>query len=113
MKLSSSICAAALVICFAAGTAMSSGAKSFTIDDRQLALMQEINKGQKAKELTVKEAQKLRKALAKLANKKTKMKAKNKTLTSENQTELEADLNSISVDVQKLKLEKRTQVQGK
>jgi hypothetical protein len=87
-------------------------AKEWSIDDRQQALMQQINEGQKAKELTVKEAKSLRKDLANLAKKKAKMKAKadkDNTLTKENQTELEGDLNKISVEIQKLKLEKRVQ----
>jgi chromatin segregation and condensation protein Rec8/ScpA/Scc1 (kleisin family) len=87
-------------------------AKEWSIDDRQQALMQQINEGQKAKELTVKEAKSLRKDLANLAKKKAKMKAKadkDNTLTKENQTELEGDLNKISVEIQKLKLEKRIQ----
>lgn len=74
--------------------------------------MQQINEGQKAKELTVKEAKSLRKDLANLAKKKAKMKAKadkKNVLTKENQTELEGDLNKISVEIQKLKLEKRVQ----
>lgn len=87
-------------------------AKEWSIDDRQQALMQQINEGQKAKELTVKEAKAMRKDLANLAKKKAKMKTKaggSNTLTKENQTELEGDLNKISVEIQKLKLEKRVQ----
>ncbi len=74
--------------------------------------MQQINEGQKASELTVKEAKSLRKDLANLAKKKANMKAKadkKNTLTKENQIELEGDLNKISVEIQKLKLEKRVQ----
>jgi len=63
--------------------------------------------------LPLKKQKKIRKALADLAHKKKKMKDKSKTagLTKENQTELENDLNAISVEIQKVKLEKRTQVE--
>ncbi len=75
--------------------------------------MRDINDGQKAKELTVKEAKKLRKDLANLAAKKAKMKAKSEeTLTAEDKLVLEGGLNNISVEIKKLKLEKRTEAPG-
>lgn len=83
-------------------------AKVWTIDDRQQKLMQEINAGQKSGELTLKEAHSLRKEEAEIARKKAKMKGKNLgKLTSENISELEEDLNKVSVELNKLKLEKR------
>jgi hypothetical protein len=112
MRFLSVVCALALALSSFFSTFLSVEAKEWSIDDRQQALMQQINEGQKAKELTVKEAKSLRKDLANLAKKKAKMKAKaenNNTLTKENQTELEGDLNKISVEIQKLKLEKRVQ----
>ncbi len=112
MRFLSVVCALALALSSFFSTFLSVEAKEWSIDDRQQALMQQINEGQKAKELTVKEAKSLRKDLANLAKKKANMKAKadkNNTLTKENQTELEGDLNKISVEIQKLKLEKRVQ----
>ena len=112
MRFLSVVCALALALSSFFSTFLSVEAKEWSIDDRQQALMQQINEGQKANELTVKEAKKLRKDLANLAKKKANMKAKaenNNTLTKENQTELEGDLNKISVEIQKLKLEKRVQ----
>jgi hypothetical protein len=89
-------------------------AKTWTVDERQAQLMQDINKGQKSKELTVKECTKLRSDLADVARKKKKALAKNKQkLTPADITVLEEDLNKISVAITKLKLEKRTQVLGK
>ncbi|MBP9092990.1 hypothetical protein KBI23_18340 [bacterium] len=112
MRLLSVVCSLALALSSLFSMFLPVEAKEWSIDDRQQALMQQVNEGQKAKELTVKEAKSLRKDLANLAKKKAKMKAKadsNNTLTKENQTELEGDLNKISVDIQKLKLEKRVQ----
>ena len=112
MRFLSFVCALVLTVGSFFSTTLSAEAKEWSIDDRQQALMQQINEGQKAKELTVKEAKSLRKDLANLAKKKANMKTKAKSgnaLTKENQTELEGDLNKISVDIQKLKLEKRVQ----
>lgn len=89
-------------------------AKTWTVDERQAQLMQDINNGQKSKELTVKECTKLRSDLADVARKKKKALAKNKQkLTPADIIGLEEDLNKISVAITKLKLEKRTQVLGK
>lgn len=111
MRFLSVVCTLALVMSTLFSMFLPAEAKDWSIDDRQQALMQQINEGQKAKELTVKEAKAMRKDLANLAKKKAKMKGKagNNTLTKENQTELEGDLNKISVEIQKLKLEKRVQ----
>lgn len=112
MRFLSVVCALALALSSFFCTFLSVEAKEWSIDDRQQALMQQINEGQKANELTVKEAKSLRKDLANLAKKKANMKAKadkKNVLTKENQTELEGDLNKISVEIQKLKLEKRVQ----
>ncbi len=111
MRFLSVVCALALALS-SFFSILSVEAKEWSIDDRQQALMQQINEGQKANELTVKEAKNLRKDLANLAKKKANMKAKadkKNVLTKENQTELEGDLNKISVEIQKLKLEKRVQ----
>ena len=86
---------------------------TWTVEMRQAKLMQDINVAQKHKELTVKEAKKLRSDLSDVARKKKKFKNENdKTngkLTPDNNKELEADLNEISADIKKLQLEKRTQ----
>lgn len=83
--------------------------KTWTIDERQVQLMQDINAGQKRKELTLKEAKSLRKALANVARDKKQLKAKtqNGKLTAENNSQLEADLNKVSEDLKKYQLEKR------
>ncbi len=112
MRLLSALCAA--VICLGASAKLTVMAKTWTIVERQEALMKEVNEGQKGKELTLKEAKKLRKELANLARKKAKMKAKSEeTLTKENKLELEGDLNNISVEIKKLKLEKRAEAPAK
>jgi len=83
-------------------------AKVWTIDDRQQKLMQEINAGQKSGELTLKEAHILRKQEAHIARKKAKMKAKNLgRLSSDDITDLEKELNKVSIDLNKYRLEKR------
>lgn len=84
-------------------------AKTWTVDERQVQLMQDINAGQKRKELTLKEAKSLRKALASVARDKKAMKSKNEhgKLTAENTSQIEADLNKISEDLKKYQLNKR------
>ncbi len=70
--------------------------------------MQQNNAGQKSKQLTVKEANKLRKDLARIARKKAKMLGKtNRRLSAENIGEIKSDLNDISNNIHKLELEKR------
>lgn len=99
--------AASLIV----GAAAPSFAKTWTVDERQTQLMQDINAGQKSKELTLKEANKLRSDLADVARKKKKFLQKNKNkLSPEDTAILEGDLNKVSVNISKLKLEKRTQV---
>lgn len=99
------ICALALT-CTSDMKAICKG-KTWTIADRQQQLMQEINKAQKEKELTVKEANKLRQELAKVARRKTKFKAADQNLDNDQKKKLESDLNDISVKIKKLQLEKR------
>ncbi|HIA52286.1 MAG TPA: hypothetical protein EYN91_09400 [Candidatus Melainabacteria bacterium] len=85
--------------------------KVWTIEDRQFQLMKDINEGQKGKQLTKKEADRLRSDLADVARKKKKMKGKadDGKLTEDNKKELEGDLNGISDSIHKYKLEKRAQ----
>ncbi len=86
---------------------------TWTVEMRQAKLMQEINVAQKNKELTDKEAKKLRSDLSDIARKKKKFKNENEKthgkLTPENNQELESDLNEISTDIKKLQLEKRAE----
>ncbi len=100
----------ALVICLAVHPVIAKG-KVWTIEARQARLMQDINEGQKAKELTKKESDRCRSDLADVARKKKKMKSKNNggPLTEDQKKELEGDLNSISEAIHKYRLEKRTQ----
>ncbi|HMO21892.1 MAG TPA: hypothetical protein PKC98_13100 [Candidatus Melainabacteria bacterium] len=87
-------------------------AETLTIWQRQKALMTNINQGQKNNQLTDSEAKSLRKKLSAVSKKKTKMKrdAEDGKLSSENVIELEKDLNDISVEIKKLRLEKRVKV---
>jgi hypothetical protein len=87
-------------------------AKTWTIEQRQDQLMQDINSGQKNKELTFKEAKSLRKALAGVARDKKEMlgKSQNGKLTAEDKSALEESLNKISQDLKKKELEKRVEV---
>ncbi len=87
-------------------------AETMTIWQRQKALMTNINQGQKNNQLTDSEAKSLRKRLSAVSKKKTKMKrdAEGGKLSSENVIELEKDLNDISVEIKKLRLEKRVKV---
>ncbi len=77
-------------------------------DEGQAKLMQQINAGQKDNQLTVKEANKLRKDLSHVARKKAKMLGKtNRKLSEQDRAELISDLNDISNNIHKLELEKR------
>ncbi len=100
----------ALTLCLAVHPVIAKG-KVWTVEARQAKLMQDINDGQKAKELTKKESDRCRSDLADVARKKKKMKSKNNgaPLTEEQKKELEGDLNSISELIHKYKLEKRAQ----
>lgn len=87
-------------------------AETMTIWQRQKALMTNINQGQKNNQLTDKEAKSLRKKLSAVSKKKAKMQrdADGGKLSSENVIELEKDMNDISVEIKKLRLEKRVKV---
>lgn len=102
--------ALALSLCLSAIPVSAKG-KVWTIDARQAQLMVDINEGQKGKQLTKKEADGLRSDLADVARRKKKMKEKadDGKLTEANKSDLEADLNKISVSIQKYKLEKRVE----
>jgi len=79
-------------------------------DEGQAKLMQEVNAGQKSNQLTVKEANKLRKDLAHVAHEKAEMIAKNGgKLNIADTMKLKAEINDINNNIQKLELEKRTQ----
>jgi Skp family chaperone for outer membrane proteins len=103
-----SICACAMIIF----ETVAAHAKVWSIDERQLKLMQDINQGQKLKQLTPKEAKKLREALSDIARKKKKFQngdGEAKTFSDAQKSELESDLNKVSTDVKKIELEKRVQ----
>lgn len=91
---------------------LGSMAETMTIWQRQKALMTNINQGQKNNQLTDKEAKSLRKKLSAVSKKKAKMQrdANGGKLSSENVIELEKDMNDISVEIKKLRLEKRVKV---
>lgn len=92
---------------------VSAKGKTWTVEMRQDKLMQDINIAQQHKELTDKEAKKLRSRLSDVARKKKKFRTENKStgekLTAENNKELEEDLNKISSDIKKYQLEKRVE----
>jgi len=100
----------ALSLCLAVHPVVAKG-KVWTIEARQAKLMQDVNDGQKSKQLTKKQSDRLRSDLADVSRKKKKMKSKNNgaALTEDQKKELEGDLNSISDDIHKYKLEKRAE----
>lgn len=90
--------------------AASAKSKKWTVEERQFQLMQDINKGQKSNQLTLKEARKLRGELADIAKHKTDMKAKNNDrLTPDNQQKLEEELNDVSNRIHECELKKRVE----
>lgn len=97
---------ACLSILLSVGPALAK--KQWTITQRQVALTREVDAGLKANELTLKEANKLRDRLADVVARGEKMKAKNGgKLSYEDEGKLEKDLNGISDDIHKKKLQKR------
>ena len=98
----------ALSLCLAVHPVIAKG-KVWTVEARQAQLMQDINEGQKGKQLTKKESDRCRSDLADVSRRKKKMKTKNKgaALTEDQKKELEGDLNSIRDLIHKYKLEKR------
>ena len=90
------------------GTPALSAEPEWNVDTRTQRLMQEINLAQKENQLTDKEAKKLRSDLADIVAKKTRWRDKAKGLLTEKQNRsLEKDINSVSVKLHKLQLEKR------
>ncbi|CAN5416826.1 hypothetical protein BH11CYA1_BH11CYA1_38100 [soil metagenome] len=80
-----------------------------TITDRIDILSKKIDKGQKANELTLKEADKLRDDITKINDRIEKAKAKNAgKLSYEDETKIEKDLNKVSVKLTAKELDKRT-----
>lgn len=93
------------------GTGDGAFAKEWTINERQDQLMKDINAAQKKKELTDKEAKKLRGDLADVARKEAKLRGKNnKQIPVEDLAKLEKALNGVSVAIKELALEKRVDV---
>lgn len=88
--------------------------KEWTIWARQQELMKQVNAGQKSKELTAKEAKRLRGDLSDVARKKKSFRNDDKTpMTDEEKKAVEKKLNDVSLEINKLKLEKRVEVKSK
>ena len=86
-------------------------AKQWTVTQRQEALLAKVNKGEKSNELTKKEADKLRQRLSDLSEKIEKEKSKNGgKLSYKDEGKAEKALNSISLELDKLELNKRVVV---
>lgn len=93
-----------------AGSVSPADAKKYTIYQRQIALKTRVNKAERAKELTFKEAKHFRDELADVQEDKDKMISKNNgRLSYEDENKLEKKLNSISTSITKHKLEKRVE----
>lgn len=102
------VSAVVVAVIVAAGSSSPADAKKYTIYQRQIALKNRVNKAERAKELTFKEAQNFRDDLAEIQEDKEKMTCKNNgKLSYEDENKLEKKLNRISTSIQKHKLEKR------
>jgi hypothetical protein len=99
----------AMLACLSSGVSgIAVDARPVNTDEGQAQIMQQINAGQKSNQLTVKEANKLRKNLAQVIRRKAKMISKTgRKLTDEARTDIKKDLNDISNEIHKLELEKR------
>lgn len=83
--------------------------KKYTITDRQTELRRLIAKGQRNNELTLKEANKLTGKLDDIAADIEKYKSKNGgKLSYKDEGKIEKRLNSVSIDLKKAELNKRT-----
>lgn len=82
-------------------------AKTWTVEQRQTKLMQDVNAGQKSGALTVKQSRKLRKNLANVARKKAKMKLKNEGKVSiEDNAKLQSRIDEASSKIKTEQLKK-------
>jgi hypothetical protein len=82
--------------------------KQWTVTERQVQLQKETTAGEKANELTKKEADDIREDLAKIQTKIDKAKEKNGgKLSYKDEAKTEARLNDVSLKIQKFKLAKR------
>ena len=85
-------------------------AKKFTIYERQVTLNKEIDAGQKSGDLTLKEATKLKEEAAGISESIEKSKEKNAgKISIPDQNKIEKQLNKLSLNIQKKKLQKRVQ----
>jgi hypothetical protein len=83
-------------------------AKKWTIYQRQVEEQKRIASGEKANELTKKEADGLRSDMSSMSERIEKMKSKNGgKLSYADEGKIEKDLNKVTVKIEKLKLEKR------
>jgi len=72
-------------------------AKVWTVEERQVQLMQDINNAEKSKQISSKEARALRKMQANIARKKAALRAKNRgKLTDDDIVKLNKDLDAAS-----------------
>lgn len=98
------------LVCAAVMLGAAGASAKMTVYDRQVALKAEIDKAEKTKELTEKEATRFRERLDDINARKEKMLSKNgNKLSYKDTTKIEKSLNSVSVDLQKKRLEKRVQ----
>ncbi|HEY9773086.1 MAG TPA: hypothetical protein V6C81_04690 [Planktothrix sp.] len=75
-------------------------AKTWTVDQRQAQQMKDINAAQKSGDLTVKDSEKLRSELARVARKEAKLKLKrNGTLTPDDIAKMQKDLDALSAKI--------------
>lgn len=92
------------------GYVPSACAKKWTIYERQVRLVKEIDAGKKSGDLTLTEAADLKVRESKISDKIEKMKGKNGgKLSYADENKIEKDLNHLSLLIQKHKLEKRVQ----
>lgn len=114
LKVSALVAASVLVATSGAVFAAPAKPKPTIVESRQEQLMKDINYYQKLKELTDKQANKLRKALANVARRKTKAKRKNnKVVDNETKSDLMEDLDEISADIKKYRDETRAGKESK
>ena len=98
---------AALLFSISAGC-FQAEARKWTITQREVEEQKRINSGEKANELTKKEAADLRGDMADIASRIDKMKSKNGgKLSYKDEGKIEKSLNDVTLKMEKKKLEKR------
>ena len=95
-----------------ASFALQASAKVWSIDERQQQLMQDINQGQRSKQLTDKNAKKLRELLSNVARKKKKFQkgdSTSKAFSDAQKSALQTELDKVRAEMTKMQTDNKAE----